>query len=121
MVGQTTYVLLSNLDKPGDKTYDELVKVLKQHYNPTLSETIQSTRFNSRVRKPDETVAIFVSELHLLAIPVHAISYVTTQNHLWFKQHEDPAHFSIADIAVDDAKNQSVLQIKIKLSKTNPF
>ena len=34
----------------------------------------------------------------------------------------DPSvHLSVADIAVDDAKNPSVLQINIKQSKTDPF
>lgn len=34
---------------------------------------------------------------------------------------DSSVHLSIADIAVDDAKNPSVLQISIKQSKTDPF
>ena len=70
VVGPSTYTLLRNLvspDKPGDKTYDELVKVLREHYNPTPSETVQRARFNSRSRKPGESVATFVAELRSLA------------------------------------------------------
>ena len=70
VVGSSTYVLLRNLvqpAKPGDKTYAELVAKLKDHYNPTPSETIQRSRFNSRVRKPGESVATFVAELRALA------------------------------------------------------
>lgn len=70
MIGPATYALLRNLvspDKPGDKSYEELVSLLKDHYNPTPSETVQRSRFHSRVRKPGETVATFVSELRSLA------------------------------------------------------
>ena len=65
-VGATTYRLLWSLvspDKPGDKTYAVIVAVLKAHFNPTPTESVQRERFNSRIRKPVETVAAFVSEL----------------------------------------------------------
>ena len=70
VIGLSTYALLRNLvlpAKPGDKTYDELVSVLKEHYNPTPSETVQRSRFNSRFRKPVESVSTFVAELRSLA------------------------------------------------------
>ena len=70
IIGQSTYALLRNLvspAKPGEKSLDELVSVLKNHYNPTPSETVQCSRFNSRCRKPGESVAQFVSELRALA------------------------------------------------------
>ena len=70
VIGPTTYTLARNLvspAKPGEKSYDELVKALKDHFNPTPSETIQRSRFHSRFRKSGETVAMFVSELHSLA------------------------------------------------------
>ena len=70
VIGPTTYGLLRNLvspDKPGDKPYEDLVKILKDHFNPTPSETVQRSRFNSRFRKVDETVATFVAELRALA------------------------------------------------------
>ena len=44
VIGPTTYALVRNLvspTKPGEKSYDELVKILKEHFNPTLSETVQ--------------------------------------------------------------------------------
>ena len=50
VVGSSTYALLRNLvqpAKPGEKTYAELVSTLKDHYNPTPSETVQRSRFNS--------------------------------------------------------------------------
>ena len=70
MIGPVTYALLRNLvspDKPGDKSYDELVSLLQEHYNPTPSETVQRSRYHSRFRKQGDTVAMFVSELCSLA------------------------------------------------------
>ncbi len=54
-------------EKPGDKTYNELVSVLKSHYNPKPSEIVQRFKFNSRTRKDGETVADYVAELKKLA------------------------------------------------------
>ena len=70
VVGASTYALLRNLvspAKPGEKSYSELVAVLKEHYNPTPSETVQRSRFNSRYRKSGESVSTFVAELRALA------------------------------------------------------
>ena len=70
VIGSSTYALLRNLvspAKPREKSFDELVSVLKDHYNPTPSETVQRSRFNSRFRKPGESVAVFVAELRSLA------------------------------------------------------
>lgn len=69
MIGPTTYALVKNLvspAKPGDKSYDNLVKILQDHFNPIRSETVQRSRFNSCFRKQGETVATFVAELQLL-------------------------------------------------------
>ena len=44
VIGLTTYTLVRNLvspAKPGEKSYDELVKALKDHFNPIPSETVQ--------------------------------------------------------------------------------
>lgn len=69
-VGAETYSLMRNLvspDKPGDRSFDELVKLMKDHYNPRPSEIVQRFRFNSRVRQPDESVSEFVAQLRKLA------------------------------------------------------
>ena len=70
VIGPTTYTLLRNLvspEKSGDKSYEQLATTLKNHYNPTPSETVQRSKFNSRFRRPGESVATFVSELRSLA------------------------------------------------------
>ena len=66
VVGPSTYRLLINLvspDKLGEKSFADLVKLLTMHHNPTPSETIQRFKFHSRIRKTEETVATYVSEL----------------------------------------------------------
>ncbi|KAK0149179.1 hypothetical protein N1851_010298 [Merluccius polli] len=69
-VGSQTYSLMRNLvspAKPGDKTFDELVKLLKDHFNPKPSEIVQRFKFNSRNRKHGETVMEYVAVLRKLA------------------------------------------------------
>ncbi|XP_061564077.1 uncharacterized protein K02A2.6-like [Cololabis saira] len=69
-VGSQTYSLMRNLvspEKPGDKTFDQLVALLKEHYNPKPSEIVQRFMFYSRTRKPEETVLDFVAGLRKLA------------------------------------------------------
>ncbi|XP_049325965.1 uncharacterized protein LOC125785828 [Astyanax mexicanus] len=69
-VGSQAYGLMRNLlspTKPGEKTYDELVELLKEHYNPKPSEIVQRFKFNSRNRKPKESVSEYVAVLRELA------------------------------------------------------
>ncbi len=68
-VGSQTYSLMRNLvspTKPGDKTFDELVKLLKDHFNPKPSEIVQRFKFNSRNRQHGETVMEYVAVLRKL-------------------------------------------------------
>ena len=71
VIRPATYGFVRNLvssTKSGEKLYDQLVKALKDHFNPTLSETVQHSCFNShKIRKPGDSVATIVSELHSLA------------------------------------------------------
>ncbi|KAI7806716.1 hypothetical protein IRJ41_010699 [Triplophysa rosa] len=69
-VGAQTYTLMRNLlspEKPGAKSYEELVSLLKNHFNPKPSEIVQRWKFNSRNRHPDETIVEYVAELRKLA------------------------------------------------------
>lgn len=69
-VGSQTYSLMRNLVSPampGDKNFDELVKILKDHFNPKPSEIVQRYKFNSRNRKHGETVMEYVAVLRKLA------------------------------------------------------
>ena len=64
------YKLLSNVVAPkkaGEVEYSTLVKTLADHFNPTPLEIVQRFKFNSRFRKPGESVATFVAELRAIA------------------------------------------------------
>ena len=67
--GPSTYWLIHNLtspEKPTDKSYSALVKLLKDHFNPKPSVIVQQFRFNTRYRKTGEAVATVVAELRRL-------------------------------------------------------
>lgn len=70
VVGSSTYSLMKNLlspDKPKDKTYTQLVELLKNHFDPKPSEIVQRYKFDSRNREPNESVMEYVAELRRLA------------------------------------------------------
>ena len=70
VIGPRTFKLLRNLitpNKPGDKSYEDLVKVLKDHFSPKQSEIVQRSKFYSRLRVPGENVSSYVAELRALA------------------------------------------------------
>ena len=69
-VGAKTYSLLCNLvqpQKPGEKTFEEIVSIVKNHHNPKPSEIVQRFKFNTRSRRPEETIRTFVAELRSLS------------------------------------------------------
>ncbi|XP_055725310.1 uncharacterized protein LOC129815465 [Salvelinus fontinalis] len=71
VVGAQTYSLMRNLlspDKPGEKSFIDLVELLKNHFNPKPSEIVQRFKFDSRMRKPIESVGEYVAELRKLAL-----------------------------------------------------
>ncbi|XP_072107862.1 uncharacterized protein [Mobula birostris] len=69
MCGAKTYKLIRNLavpQKQGYIPYDELVKLVGNHYNPKPSVIVQWCKFHSRFRKPGQSVASFVAKLRQL-------------------------------------------------------
>ena len=71
VIGPSTYKLLRSLmspEKPGDKSFKDLVKKLIDHFNPTPSEIVQRFKFHGRFRQPGESIAAYVSELRALAV-----------------------------------------------------
>ncbi|CAG9106017.1 unnamed protein product [Plutella xylostella] len=65
-VGEATYELMVNLcspDKPKDKTYSQLVKLVGDHLQPKPSELAERFRFRQCRQRDDQTVAVFVAEL----------------------------------------------------------
>ena len=55
-------------EKPGEKSYHQLVELLKKQYDPRPSEIMQRFKFHSQLRKADENVSSYVAELHSLAV-----------------------------------------------------
>ena len=54
------------LEKWSDKSFDELVELVKRHHSPKPSVIVQQFRFNSCVHRAGEKVAAFVAELRQL-------------------------------------------------------
>ena len=69
--GPPTYKLVRNLSapqKPAEKSFDDLVALVKSHYTPKPSVIVQCFQFHSRMQKPGEKVAEYVAELRQLGI-----------------------------------------------------
>ena len=69
-IGPAPYKLLTSLlspHKPGEKSYEELVTLLTEHYNLAPSEIVERYKFHTRMRHEGETVSTFVVELRSLA------------------------------------------------------
>ena len=69
-VGGATYHLIKNLSlpkKPNEQTFAELSKLVKNHFKPKISEASASLQFNTRIRKHNETVQMYVAELRRMA------------------------------------------------------
>ena len=49
--------------KPGEKTYAEVVAELKKHYDPQPSEIMQRFQFHTRIRKTEESFGMYLAEL----------------------------------------------------------
>ena len=70
-IGPAACKILSSLvspDMPGDKTYDELVAVMKTHYNPTPLEIVERFKFHTHSRLKDESVADYVAALRTITV-----------------------------------------------------
>ena len=53
--------------KPNDKSFGQLVEAMRGHLCPLPSEIVQHYKFNSRIWQDGESVAVYVSELRVLA------------------------------------------------------
>ncbi|KAI5086647.1 hypothetical protein C0J45_23302, partial [Silurus meridionalis] len=68
--GPKTYTLLRNLlqpEKPGEKTYAQIVNTLKAHFSPKPLVIAERFRFHRRNQLEGESVAVFVAVLKKLA------------------------------------------------------
>ena len=68
--GAQAYQLVKNLLAPAkstEKTFTDIVAVLKEHWQPKPSEIVQRYNFHSRVQKEGESIADYVAELRRLS------------------------------------------------------
>ncbi|CAC5394574.1 unnamed protein product [Mytilus coruscus] len=61
----TNYGLLRK--SQGEKTFDDIVKLVTDHQNPKPSSIVQRCKCNSRSRQPNESVSQFVAELRQIS------------------------------------------------------
>ena len=69
-MGAKSYKLLRNLitpKAPSEKSFRELVETMTKHFCSPPSEIVQRFKFNTRVRKPGESVANYIAELQALS------------------------------------------------------
>ena len=52
---------------PTDKTFDELVSLVKEHQQPTPSFIVQRYMFSSRVQQPGETISVYLAQVRKMA------------------------------------------------------
>ena len=69
-MGAKTYKLVRSLvapEDPKDKSYEDLAKLLQDHFMPKPSAIVQRFKFNTRSQQPSETIAMFLAELRHLS------------------------------------------------------
>ncbi|XP_069103892.1 uncharacterized protein [Argopecten irradians] len=70
LMGGPTYTLLRGLTapaKPSDKTYDELVNLLKNHLSPKPLAIAERFRFHKRDQKEGESIREYLAAIRKLA------------------------------------------------------
>ena len=68
--GDSTFKLIRSLKSAAEletSSFDDITKAVKDYYNPTPSKIVQRWKFNTRERKPDESIATYVGALRELA------------------------------------------------------
>ena len=68
-VGAKTYKLVRSLaarEDPKDKSYEDLAKLLQDHFIPKPSAIVQRFKFNTRSQQPGDTITMFLAELRHL-------------------------------------------------------
>ena len=71
IVGAKTFGLVKSLvtpDKVEDKSLDDLIKVLKNHFSPEPLEIVERFKFQKRLQKPEETCAQYMAVLKELSV-----------------------------------------------------
>ena len=70
VVGVESYHLIRSLAapaKPSEKSFEELVEIMKKHYNPRPSAIVQRYKFHTRIRQAGESIADYLAALRTLS------------------------------------------------------
>ncbi|KAK3733980.1 hypothetical protein QZH41_001130 [Actinostola sp. cb2023] len=70
VIGPSAYKILRNLTSPekaNEKPYEEIITLLRNHFAPKPSQTVQRFKFHSRVRSQGEKISDFIADLRKLA------------------------------------------------------
>ena len=66
VIGTKAYQLLSSLvapTKPGERSYDDLIKTMSEHHDLPSSEIVQRFKFHTRMCALGESIAAYVAAL----------------------------------------------------------
>ena len=69
-VGNATYDLLRDLcapEEPNTKSFEELIKLLKEHLQPTPTTVSERYKFYQQAQKKGETITEYIAKLRRLA------------------------------------------------------
>ena len=69
-MNSTTYDVLCNKlknDEPQTKTFEEIVAILKEHFNPNPLEILENFKFANRKQRENESLSTYLMELEKLA------------------------------------------------------
>ena len=69
-MGAKTYKLVLSLvapEDPKDRSYEDLPKLLQEHFMPKPSAIPQRFKFNTRSQQPGESITMFLAELSYLS------------------------------------------------------
>ena len=70
IVGDKTYQLIRGLLAPkelSDVKYDNIIRTMNTHYNPTKGAIVEIFEFNKCNRKPSQAISAYVAELKELS------------------------------------------------------
>ena len=68
--GPEMYKLITNLlmpSTPKETSYENIVKAVEKHLQPTVSVALQRYKFNQTVRRPNESISAYINYLRQLA------------------------------------------------------
>ena len=118
------YKLLANLvtpKKPGIKKYEEVVEVLKKHYDLQPSKIIQRFRFHMWIRKNKESIGTYLAEPKALVQKCNFNLDTLTEDRLVCRINEDSIQMrllSVVDLTYDSAVKKSlVMEVAMQNSK----